>query len=156
MPAADTGVVAATRWLAETNLVDPMRVCIYGSGTEGYAALLAASEAPELYRCAALLNSPTDPVDVNLDPTRFVSPDFAPLRPTRRVRDIRSPIVFLHGEKNQTVPAESTREFVRRRLTAHLPTNYIELPDEDHTLERAASRELFARELLEFLASYLN
>jgi len=45
-------VADATRWAIQQGIADPHRVCIYGVGYGGFAALVGAANAPSLYRCA--------------------------------------------------------------------------------------------------------
>lgn len=45
-------VTDATRWAITEGIVDPKRICIFGTSYGGYAALEGVVKEPDLYRCA--------------------------------------------------------------------------------------------------------
>lgn len=47
-------------WAVAQGYADRSRVCIAGHGYGGYAALMALVTSPDLFRCAAAVNAPTD------------------------------------------------------------------------------------------------
>lgn len=54
-------LAAAVRSAVATGMVDPNRVCIAGTGFGGYAAVLATSIQPDLFKCALSWSPDADP-----------------------------------------------------------------------------------------------
>jgi dipeptidyl aminopeptidase/acylaminoacyl peptidase len=53
-------IADATRWAIEQRIASADRICIYGKAYGGYAALMGAARAPDLYRCAIGYNGVYD------------------------------------------------------------------------------------------------
>lgn len=117
-------------WLAREGIVDGSRVCIMGSSYGGYAAIWGAMRSPQRYRCAISWAGPTDLLTMLrhdarlLYAQRYVRERRRQLRgdeetslraisPQRFAERLRVPLLIGHGERDERVPVDQSRDFVR-------------------------------------------
>jgi dipeptidyl aminopeptidase/acylaminoacyl peptidase len=124
-------------WVVGKGFADPGRVCIYGAGYGGYAALMGLIRTPKLYRCGIDYGGPVDLAllyRTNVAAGRYGSDDAArlwwsmtlgdPIEDAKRLREtspvflvdrIRAPLLVIHGQLDDRVSIEHYR-----RLTTAL------------------------------------
>jgi dipeptidyl aminopeptidase/acylaminoacyl peptidase len=127
----------AVAWVVGQGKVDPKRVCIYGAGYGGYAALMGLIKTPKLYRCGVDYGGPVDLAllyRTNVGGGRYETDDSARLwwsmaigepgesgarffdtSPLLHVDQIRAPLLVIHGQLDERVQIEHYR-----RLTSEL------------------------------------
>ncbi len=160
--------------LAKAGYVDAARVCIMGGSYGGYAALAGATITPERYACAVSVNGVSDPVDMLKDAEkstlgrrgmvsewwrRSMGDDMDHLRkisPVRLVKQVRAPILILHGVDDSVVPVEQSRAMSRALERADKNVRYVELRGDDHWLSAASTRTQMLSEIESFLAEHLG
>jgi dipeptidyl aminopeptidase/acylaminoacyl peptidase len=145
----------AVTYLASQGIADPKRVCMMGWSYGGYAASRAAQRDGSKYRCAISGAGPHDlPGMVAYDKNYLgayaakhalgsagklqqVSPGLHPA-------DYSTPILIIHGEKDQRVPVSQSRNLVQKLKAAGKVEGrdfeYLELPRETHNLLLESSR----------------
>jgi dipeptidyl aminopeptidase/acylaminoacyl peptidase len=118
----------AVEWVVGKGFADPGRVCIYGAGYGGYAALMGLIRTPKLYRCAIDYGGPVDLAllyRTNVAAGRYGSDDAArlwwsmtlgdPIEDAKRLREtspvflvdrIRAPLLVIHGQLDDRVSIE--------------------------------------------------
>ncbi len=159
------------RWLIAKGYTDPKKVCIVGASYGGYAALMGAIRTPELYVCAASLAGVTDLDDMIGDMRRYQGGRFAAERfigklwtdaaarkansPVRRAGEIKTPILLVHGEDDETVHFDHFLEMRRALSKSSAPTSFLVLKDGDHHLSKYENRLAFLDGLGEFLDRYI-
>ena len=168
-------LVDSVRWAATQKLVDPARVCIYGSSYGGYAALMGGIASPGVYRCAASFAGVTD-IDLMRDITwSDMSDDYkkygmpvlvgdpvkdaaqlAATSPLKRAGEIKIPILLAHGSEDRRVPIEHARKFVSAAQDAGVDIEMVDYFDEGHCFCTAANQADFYRKLERFLAKSLK
>lgn len=167
-------ISAGVRDLIAKGIVDPERVCIVGASYGGYAALAGVAFTPELYTCAVSVNGIADIPqlgghirerngDDSLAWRSFQDlignpsdQDIIAFSPSRSIDSIKDPILLIHAANDTVVPPSQSRNFSRLLAEQGRRHEFVELPDEDHWLSSAASREALLKKLEAFLASNLR
>jgi dienelactone hydrolase len=157
--------------LVKAGMVDARRVCIVGASYGGYAALAGATLTPDRYACAISVNGLSDPVDMlneanRGDPSGMVAEwwrksmgkDMDHLRkvsPQRNAKQVRIPVLLLHGRDDSVVDVEQSRAMNRKLLAAKRDVKFVELGGDDHWLSSASTRTQMLQEIETFLAKNL-
>lgn len=156
--------------LIEQGVVDPRRICIYGRGYGGYAAVQGLVSTPELYRCAAAYNGVYDLSRFGEDVgwyvydeevTRRITGDREQLRatsPARNVATIRAPLLLGFGDGGASSWIWARRQFETLRDAlkgAGTPHQLVELGHPGEGLGREENRLEFYGALERFLAEHL-
>ena len=165
-------VTDGVRAMIDQNIADPKRVCIAGMSYGGYAALAGAAFTPELYACAISVNGVSDLPHMLGYERRYAgdesdavaywkehigaasSPDVIARSPARAARNVRAPVLLVHGVDDSVVPVSQSQGMMRA-LGSTPPHELIELPGEDHWLSRSATRIRVLTEMERFLAKHL-
>jgi dipeptidyl aminopeptidase/acylaminoacyl peptidase len=135
-------------WLASRGIVDPQRVCLYGSSYGGYAALWGVTRNPEKYRCAASFAGVTD-VARQL---KYVSYQLSgeergdwqhtvrgekgfeldSISPLEQVKRLTRPVLLAHGDADKQVPYKQTALYRDALVKAGKPHEFVSYPGEGH------------------------
>jgi dipeptidyl aminopeptidase/acylaminoacyl peptidase len=169
--AMQTDLDDGVRWLVDQGIANPNRIGIYGVGYGGYAALLAATKTPDLYRAAASYGAVTDLVDLLENPAHRHSADLndpvegklpgdraalAALSPARLGAQIRVPVFVAHGLADPVVSAEQGRAMVKAIEDGGHPVESEFYRGELHELVGEANRVDFHEKLAAFFARHLG
>jgi dipeptidyl aminopeptidase/acylaminoacyl peptidase len=168
-------VMDATRALFAEGKVDPNRVCIVGGSYGGYEALYAAAVEPSTFKCAVSLDGVSDLVGiVKFERTVGTdSPTWAywrksegdPARdsavllahsPYRLAATWTTPTLLIHGEDDQVVPVEESRQMNRALLAAGKPVRYVEVAGMGHGPSSDDEIQKVYSEIDLFLATHLS
>jgi dipeptidyl aminopeptidase/acylaminoacyl peptidase len=165
-------VTDGVRAMIDQGIADPKRVCIAGMSYGGYSALAGAAFTPELYACAISVNGLSDLPNmlgyqrrVGGDESDRVAywkehigpandPDVIARSPARAARNVRAPVLLIHGIDDSIVPVAQSQGMMRA-LGSVPPHELIELSGEDHWLSRSATRIRVLTEMERFLAKHL-
>lgn len=152
-----------TKWLIDQHLADPNRICIVGGSYGGYAALVAATSRPDLYRCAAAFAPVTDVEDLihrielfnwkdaNLPVLGNTDRSSAEISPLQQAARAAMPILLFHGEQDYTVPVDHSHRLEAALKAAGKPVEAVYYKDENHYLSLASTRQDFLSRLEVFL-----
>jgi dienelactone hydrolase len=167
-------VTDGVRFLVQSGVVDPKRVCIVGASYGGYAALAGAAFTPELYACAASVNGVTDlPQLIGYVETEYgeESHMFHDVRrqlgratdvrnveksPARQAAHIQAPVLLMHGVDDTVVPVVHSQIMSDALTRLNKRVKFVKLPGEDHWLSRSETRMRVLTELETFLAEHLK
>jgi dipeptidyl aminopeptidase/acylaminoacyl peptidase len=153
-------------WLAKDGTIDPKRVCMVGWSYGGYAASRAAQRDGDKYRCAVSGAGVHDlPAMVNYDKNYLGSygaktglgaaGDLKAVSPSYHPESFSTPILIVHGAKDQRVPVAQSRTLVSRLKGAGKKEGvdfvYVEQPLNTHNLLREQDRTQFLQEMKKFL-----
>lgn len=162
-------------WAAKSGLVDDKKVCIMGASYGGYAALMSPILHPSTYRCAISFAGVTD---IELRYTAWESDlsdqvaqhelpalmgdpmkDADLLRassPLLRVKELKIPVLLMHGAKDRRVPLEHARKFASAAKDAGITLDYHVYDLEGHGFVIKANQADYYRRVEAFLAKHLR
>jgi dipeptidyl aminopeptidase/acylaminoacyl peptidase len=156
----------AVTYLASQGIADPKRVCMMGWSYGGYAASRAAQRDGSKYRCAISGAGPHDlPAMVSFDNNYLgayaakhalgSAGKLQEVSPGLHAAQFSTPILIIHGEKDQRVPVAQSRTLVQRLKAAGKVEGrdfeYLELPRETHNLLLESSRLKVLEAVKQFL-----
>jgi dipeptidyl aminopeptidase/acylaminoacyl peptidase len=158
-------------WLAEQGIVDRARVCIMGSSYGGYAAIWGAMRSPERYRCAISWAGPTDWRKMLRHDARYIIPqrymrewrthlhgeeraDLDAVSPLRQQERLTVPLLIGHGERDQRVPVDQSRDLVRALTRRHATLESVFYPEAGHGFTKPSDSADFLRRIEAFLARH--
>ena len=164
-------IADGVRWAIAQGRIDPARVCIWGTSFGGYAALMGAVRAPDLYRCAISTSGPTD-LRVSrrwgdtqrirygrryLDRTVGDDPDaLAEQSPLNHVDAFDADVLLVHGRQDERIAFEHARRLSRAMQRAGKPLTTLFLSQEGHAIQGEDNRRLYYATVLDFLAEHLG
>ena len=162
-------------WLKGKDLVDTNKTCFAGYSYGGYAALTAAFQQPEQYRCivsiagisdlytlaekdyrwqgnirASIVNTIGDPTDDK------VAGELERLSAINHINKIKAPILLMHGRYDTQVRVEQSSDFFNKAKSAGLDVKYVEFEYGTHYLDEADNRLEAFKELNDFLKQHLK
>ena len=160
----------ATRWAIEQGIARADRICIYGKGYGGYAALMSVVRERGLFRCAIgygvvydLTTEARRPSRTRTEITRIervFGTDVDKLRslsPEQDIRSINAPVLLIHGKHDANVEYEQFRQMrhaLRRQRKDKV--EFMTLPREGSAVyDEETRREVYER-ILQFLAANLS
>jgi len=156
-------------WLVQSGQVDPKRVCIVGLSYGGYAALWGAVRNPERYRCAASWAGPTDmPALMRYDSRQFsasryfrqfrkrypANDDLAAVSPINSAARIKLPVLIGHGEKDEKVPVQQSKQMVQELRKAGANVSSAFYKDSGHNFANSKDLADWLARLEAFLLKY--
>lgn len=162
-------------WLKSKNLVDTNKTCFAGYSYGGYAALTAAFQKPEQFRCvvsiagisdlytlaekdyrwqgnirAHIVNEIGDPTDDK------VAKELQSLSASNNIEKIKAPILLMHGRFDTQVRVEQSADFYDKAKGAGLDVDYVEFKYGTHYLDEADNRLEAFKQLSDFLEDHLK
>jgi dienelactone hydrolase len=168
-------VMDATRALIAEGKVDPSRVCIVGASYGGYEAMYSAATEPATFKCAISIDGVSDLVgaekferEAGKDTSAYQywrksegdpAKDSAMLlahSPYRLATTWITPILLIHGDKDEVVPIEESRQMKRALEGAGKKVQYLEVKDMGHGPETEEEVTKVYNAIDVFLAPYLG
>lgn len=167
-------IESAVRKVSEQGLVNPEKICIYGSSYGGYSALMSAIRSPELFKCAAsyvgvtdmslMYNNDAHNANNNIlkwrkdfvgDP-KAQQQELMRFSPVYQAHRLSVPVFLAQGELDRVVDKE---HFYRMRYMLeklNKTAEYLLLPEEVHGFSRLQSYYDFYSRLDSFFRRHLN
>lgn len=164
-------ITDGTRWAIQQGIADPNRICIYGAGYGGYAALEGVVEEPNLYKCAvgyagvydlmsfrgrfhilhyeAYVPSISTQLGNNLDYLRAHSPVF-------HVDRIKAALFLAYGGMDQTVSISQADELRDALDKIHKPCELVYYRNEGHGFYKLDHRVTLYTKMLAFFDKYIG
>ena len=164
-------IIDATEWTIKQGYADADRVCIYGASYGGYAALMSAVRAPELFQCTVgyvgvydleAMSSKGDIPSlfggieyvrrvVGMDPT-----DLREQSPIHHADKIRAAIMLIHGDEDLRVPGYHAKELRKALEKAQKDFEWLYFDDVRHGARSAENRIEIYTKLVEFLDQHIG
>ncbi|HEY8697850.1 MAG TPA: S9 family peptidase [Rhizomicrobium sp.] len=162
--------------LEADGIADPKRVCVVGASYGGYAALAAATFAPDVFACAVSFAGLSDlgpwldwvagsEGDVQeglsvwerrIGAARSDTAKLQAMSPAHHARNVKIPVLLIHSEKDVTVPiAQSEIENDELRLAGR-DVEFVRLSGDDHYLSLPQTRIQLLKEIEKFLAAHIG
>ncbi len=168
-------ISAGVRHLVEQGIADPKRVCIYGASYGGYAAMWGLAKTPDLYRCGVTLAGVSDIASwltgwsdaATSKETRQVlrvrvgdpakdKGKFDAVSPVVHAHRIKSPVLIVHGGRDQRVRIEQAERLRKALRKAGNEPEWIEYPGEGHGLVWEKNQVEFSKALIAFLKRHTS
>jgi dipeptidyl aminopeptidase/acylaminoacyl peptidase len=163
----------AVAWVTGQGYADPRRTGIYGASYGGYAALLGATDSPELFRCAISVAGPCDLRTFIEAIPGYWRPQAARLHrrigdpkadagflwsrsPLSRVAKIAVPVLVAHGARDPRVRQDEAERVVAAMRENSVPHEYLLFEDEGHGFVKPRNRLAFYAAAERFLARHLG
>jgi dipeptidyl aminopeptidase/acylaminoacyl peptidase len=162
-------IVDATRWAVAQGIARADRICIFGKGYGGYAALMGIVRDRDLYRCAIGYGAQYDlRADLDLRKlsragriwmNRVLGTDVGKLRALSLIENaarIDAPVLLIHGEKDWNVDYRQAERMKRTLDRNSKQAELMRLPREGPTAyDETTRREVYER-ILQFLDANLR
>ncbi len=144
-------VTAAARWLSSQGIADPNRLAIVGWSYGGYAALQSAVTEPTLYKAVVAVAPIIDLGKLKRDANYYVTdkivadivgsgPHIDEGSPLRHAAAIQAPVLLAHGDKDNNVFVDHSRDMADALLGAGKQVEYLEFKGLYHSLEDSSAR----------------
>ena len=163
-------VTDATRWAIAQGIARADRICAYGKGYGGYAAVMGVMREPGLFRCAIAYGAVYDLAN-EASPANFpqyilrrsqlaLGTDIAKLRtlsPLHSASSIDAPILLIHGKHDWNVRYQQFQG-MRRALRREAKKNaqFMPLTREGTTVHDEKTRREVYERILQFLDANLR
>jgi len=161
---------AGVKYLVDQKIADPDRLCIVGASYGGYAALWALAKDPLLFKCGASVAGVTDLRRMLHDDSDLSHDTIAREITRRRVGDasqmkatfesvspvthadrIVAPLLLVHGDHDQRVPASHGKQMHEAMTALHKDVVWLEFPDEAHGIVQPQNRRIYYDALFRLL-----
>lgn len=159
-------VLDATQLMVDQGKVDGDRLCVYGASYGGYAALMSAVRAPDLFKCTIgyvgvyNLRYMASESDIGI---RFWGDGFLAkvlgtdqakideFSPVNHASEIKANVMLLHGEKDQRVPVINAEEMLEKLEAAGKTVPYLNFAKSGHGVYDERERKALYSALIDFL-----
>ena len=163
-------VTASAQYLVRSGIADASRIAVTGRSYGGYLTLAALAFTPEIFAAGVDICGMSDLHTFYRDTEPWIGAAayskyghprrhrklLKSLSPLRRVRDIRAPLLVVHGELDTNVPIGEAKQIVAALTRRGRSVDYLELAGEGHEYRRAESRVLLIERMLHFLVGTLH
>ena len=136
-------ILAAGRWLAARNDVDPDRIGIWGGSWGGYLTALALARNSDLFKAGVDINGVETllrPVPDSVSPAAQLAARELQwtASPMASIERWRSPVLLIHGDDDRNVSFSQSLLLSRELKARRIPFEEIVFPNERHDFFRYA------------------
>ena len=164
-------IIEGTQWAVEQGRIDPQRVCIMGASFGGYAAVQAATLAPDLFRCVVgtvgVYDLPLMFEEGDIPERLYgksylqdvLGTDQAQLQaysPVNNVHSLQAPVLIAHNKKDRRVPIEHANRLREAMDKAGKPYQWYVTDSEAHGFFNQANRAEYFQTVSKFLNANLG
>nr|WP_136252081.1 alpha/beta fold hydrolase [Ningiella ruwaisensis] len=164
-------ILQGTRATIESFDLNADKACVYGGSYGGYAAMMAAAKAPDMFKCAIGyvgiydLNYAYEYSDTmralggEAYLQRTIGTDKAELdanSPINHVDKIKADVLLIHGEKDSRVPVINAESMLEKFKAPGKDVEYINFKNSGHGVYDEEGRKELYEALVDFLATHLN
>lgn len=154
----------AGRWLVSEGIADSQKLAIVGWSYGGYAALQSQVVDPELYKAVVAIAPVTDLEQLRQEALRYTSgrlvdqfigrgPHVRAGSPRQNVDYFKSPVLMFHGDLDQNVDVDQSRQMENRLSDAGKEVKYVEFKNVAHSLRDSKIRSDMLVEIDRFLTA---
>lgn len=161
-------VTDGAKWLVESGVADPERLCIVGWSYGGYAAAMGAVKTPDLYKCAASINGVMNTQRLVQDDSRYIggsvwSKDLeregmslTDISPYHQAERIQIPMLIIQANDDARVHADQGENMAKRLRKLKKPVEYVTVELGGHSMTNAPAREVILESLEKFLGDSIG
>ena len=171
-PNAVKDLAGALGWLATTGKVDVARAGVMGGSYGGYLTFAALTQLPDRFRAGVGLvgvsnwvtalegASPQLKASDRIEYGDIDDPEdrkfFVELSPITHVRNVRAPLMVLHGANDPRDPVSEADQLVSAIRAQGGQVEYLRFPDEGHGIRKLTNRVTAYRRIAAFLERTLG
>lgn len=162
-------VLSAADFLIDRGFAASDRIAVTGRSYGGYLSLVSLAFSPEVFAAGVDVCGMSDMLTFYRDTEPWIAAAayskyghprrhralLQAISPLRRARDIRAPLLVVHGELDTNVPIGEARQIVSALRKAGRAVEYLQLDGEGHEYRTAFSRRLLIEQMVRFLARHL-
>lgn len=161
-------VTDGARWLVESGVADPDRLCIVGWSYGGYAAAMGAVKTPDLYKCAASINGVLDLPRMVNDDRGYIGgqawvKDFVlegaklnDISPYHQADRIQIPMLLIQAKDDTRVHEEQGARMAKQLRKLKKQVDYVTVDLGGHSMSNAPARETILESLEAFLHDHIG
>lgn len=162
----------AVAWLGREGRVDAARAAVMGGSYGGYLTMAAMTRLPDTFRSGVAFvgvsnwvtalegASPALKASDRIEYGDIDSPTdrtfFTEISPITHVRNVRRPVMVLHGANDPRDPVTESDQFVRAIREQGGTVEYLRFPDEGHGIRRLPNQLIAWRRIAGFLERTLH
>ncbi|HVE77870.1 MAG TPA: S9 family peptidase [Gemmatimonadaceae bacterium] len=171
-PNAVKDMAGALDWLATTGKVDASRAAVMGGSYGGYLTFAAMTQLPDRFRAGVgfvgvanwltALEGASPQLKAS-DKVEYGNVDdpadrqfFVELSPITHVKNVRAPLMVLHGANDPRDPVTEADQLVRAIRAQGGEVEYLRFPDEGHGIRKLTNRITAYRRIARFLERTLD
>jgi dipeptidyl aminopeptidase/acylaminoacyl peptidase len=162
-------VLDGLQWLVDQKIADPKRVCIVGGSYGGYAALLGATQTPDLFKCAVSFAGISNVDDQLFFQSGLIrekgyqrwskivlgkESNLKAVSPIRLVDQMSIPLLMAHGTEDPRVPFLQSELMVKALRSAGKQVEWLAFKDQGHGFDNETDKLTFLKAMDTFLAKY--
>jgi len=174
-PNAVEDMAAAVTWLAGTGKVDASNVAVLGDSYGGYMTLAALTHLPDKFKAGVAFSAVSNwvtalqaamPQQRAMDRIEYGDVDdpedrqfFVELSPMTHLKNVRAPLMVLHGANDPRVPVSEADQVVSAIRAQGGEVEYLRFPDEGHGIRygsKLSNRIIAYRRVAAFLERTLG
>ena len=171
-PNAVRDMADAIEFLRKDGRVDASRAAVMGGSYGGYMTYAALTQLPELFKGGVSMvgvsnwvtalegASPALKASDRIEYGNIDDPEdrkfFLEISPITHIKNIRAPIMVVHGANDPRDPVTESDQFVRAVRELGGRAEYLRFPDEGHGVRKLSNRIAMSRRVAEFLESILE
>jgi dipeptidyl aminopeptidase/acylaminoacyl peptidase len=138
-------VVYAAEFLKATGYVDPKRIGIDGFSYGGFMTLMAIGKTPDRWAAGVDICGIFNPLDNQILRSLLGDPEkarkaYEAASPINYLKDVRAPLLVLHGDNDPTVPQKESEQVVGILKKEGRTVEVRYYPNEGHGLEKRENR----------------
>ncbi len=161
-------VTDGAKWLVETGVADPERMCIVGWSYGGYSAAMGAIKTPDLFKCAASINGVLDLPRMVNDDRKYIwgrawVDDFAlegeklkSISPYHQADKIQIPMLLIQADDDVRVHKEQAERMAKQLRKLKKPVEHVAIELGGHSMDNSAARALILKNLEQFLNTHIG
>ncbi len=171
-----TDTIDGVKYLIETKVADPVRICVTGASYGGYQSLALPVLEPDMFKCALSVNGVSHLRDILKFEEARTGPDSGVIKfwrkiigdryddkdrlleqsPAENVDKIKAEIILVHGTDDMTVPVQQSEVMAKALKKAGQSDDILLLPNDDHNLSLPISRKKLLEASDELFSKYLK
>jgi dipeptidyl aminopeptidase/acylaminoacyl peptidase len=171
-PNAVRDMADAVAYLRKDGRVDADRAAVMGGSYGGYLTYAAVTQLPDVFKCGVSFvgvsnwvtalegASPALKASDRLEYGNIDDPEdrkfFVELSPMTHVKNVKVPVMVIHGANDPRDPVTESDQFVRAVREQGGTVEYLRFPDEGHGIRKLSNRIICYRRVAAFLERILG
>jgi dipeptidyl aminopeptidase/acylaminoacyl peptidase len=158
----------AAFWAIDEGYAKEDNICIMGKLYGGYAALMGVASDPNTYKCAIAWSGVSDIKQMFKDDDAYNTEyeyyqriagdkkkkELTEISPITFMKDIKVPILLMHGEDDQYHSVKQSRKFAKALKKAKKSFDYFEFEETKHLLDTEVLRQKYLEIVEGFLVEH--